>query len=109
MSIWERITDAATRVAHGESVGSLLGLRTSSAGDGVHPGTRQIAFTIGVIALGAKMAKVDGEVTRQEIEAFQSFFHVPVHEARNVARFFKLAKRDAAGFETYARQVAALF
>jgi DnaJ like chaperone protein len=34
---------------------------------------------------------------------------VPPGEERNVQRFFDLAKRDAAGFEPYARQVAALF
>ena len=70
---------------------------------------RQVGFTIGVIALGAKMAKVVGEVTRDEVEAFRSFFQVPPGEERNVERFFDLAKRDAAGFETYARQVARLF
>jgi len=74
-----------------------------------HPGLREIAFTIGVIALGAKMAKVDGDVTRAEVEAFRSFFQVPPDEEHNVERFFNLAKRDAAGFEPYARQVAALF
>ena len=109
MSIWARITDAVTRLAQGESLASLLGLGAAPGGDGSHPGTRQIAFTIGVIALGAKMAKVDGEVTRDEVEAFRSFFHVPPAEERNVERFFDLAKRDAAGFETYARQIAALF
>ncbi len=109
MSIWARITDAVTRLAHGEPLASLLGLGAAPSGDGSHPGTRQIAFTIGVIALGAKMARVDGEVTRDELEAFRSFFHVPPGEEANVERFFGLAKRDAAGFETYARQVAALF
>ena len=74
-----------------------------------HPGLRQIGFTVGVIALGAKMARVDGEVTGSEVEAFRSFFHVPQAEEKNVERFFNLAKRDSAGFETYARQVAALF
>jgi DnaJ like chaperone protein len=62
-----------------------------------------------VIALGAKMARVDGDVTHDEVEAFRSFFQVPPGEEKNVQRFFDLAKRDAAGFETYARQVAALF
>lgn len=71
--------------------------------------TRQIAFTIGVIALAAKMAKVDGVVTRREIDAFRSFFHVPPEEVANVGRFFDLAKRDTSGFEAYARQVAGLF
>src|SRR5512143_1788461 len=109
MSIWERITEFLTRLANGESLASLLGLGAPPANDGEHPGLRQIAFTIGVIALGAKMARVDGEVTYSEHEAFLSFFHVPPGEERNVERFFDLAKRDAAGFETYARQVADLF
>jgi len=109
MSIWARITDAVTRLAHGESLASLLGFSATPSSDGGHPGTRQIAFTIGVIALGAKMARVDGDVTHDEFEAFRTFFHVPEGEERNVERFFDLAKRDAAGFETYARQVAALF
>ena len=64
MSIWARITDAATRLAQGESLASLLGLGAAPGEDGSHPGTRQIAFTIGVIALGAKMAKVDRKSTR---------------------------------------------
>jgi DnaJ like chaperone protein len=62
-----------------------------------------------VIALGAKMARVDGEVSEPEVAAFRDFFQVPAGEERNVERFFNLAKRDAAGYETYARQLAALF
>jgi DnaJ like chaperone protein len=109
MTIWERIKDALGRLAAGESLASVLGLAAAAPADGSHPGLRQVAFTIGVIALGAKMARVDGEVTRDEVEAFRSFFQVPPGEERNVERFFDLAKRDAAGFETYARQVARLF
>ncbi len=109
MKIWQNIVDGVTRLANGESLASLLGLDSSPADDGTHPGLREIGFTIGVIALGAKMARVDGKVTPIEIEAFRSFFQVPPGEERNAERFFDLAKRDAAGFETYARQVAALF
>ncbi|HJQ60880.1 MAG TPA: TerB family tellurite resistance protein [Vineibacter sp.] len=71
--------------------------------------TQHIAFTIGVIALAAKMAKVDGVVTRREVDAFRSFFVVPPEEVERVGRFFDLAKRDPSGFEAYARQVAGLF
>ncbi|MCW5745919.1 MAG: TerB family tellurite resistance protein [Alphaproteobacteria bacterium] len=71
--------------------------------------TQHIAFTVGVIALAAKMAKVDGVVTRREIDAFRSFFHVPPEEVERVGRFFDLAKRASSGFEAYARQVAELF
>jgi DnaJ like chaperone protein len=108
MKIWDKIVEGVTRLANGESFGSLLGL-TSPADDGAHPGLRQIAFTIGVIALGAKMARVDGEVSETEVAAFRDFFQVPPGEERNVERFFNLAKRDIAGFETYARQLASLF
>ena len=62
-----------------------------------------------MIALGAKMAGADGQVSDVEIEAFRNFFQVPPGEEKNVERFFDLAKRDVAGFETYARQLAALF
>jgi DnaJ like chaperone protein len=113
MTIWERILDAAARLASGESLGVLLGLsqQTPDGGerDGEHPGLRQIGFTVGVIALGAKMARADGEVSDAEIQAFRNFFKVPPGEEKNVERFFNLAKRDVAGFESYAKQVAALF
>ena len=109
MRIWDRIVDAATRLAGGEPIGLLLGSSAPVADDGQHPGLRQIAFTIGVIALGAKMAGADGEVSDSELQAFREFFQVPPGEENNVERFFNLAKRDVAGFEVYAKQVAALF
>jgi DnaJ like chaperone protein len=128
MQIWGKIVGGTAGFAIGGPIAALLGVMAGHAVDHVldnrvssetamavprdpkdHPGLRQIAFTVGVIALGAKMAKVDGEVTRDEVEAFRSFFQVPESEEKNVERFFDLAKRDSAGFETYARQVAALF
>jgi DnaJ like chaperone protein len=109
MSIWDIIADKAAQLGIGGSIGALLGVGPAQADDGTHPGLRQIGFTIGVIALGAKMARVDGEVSDVEVAAFRAFFQVPPGEERNVERFFDLAKRDAAGFETYARQVADLF
>ena len=109
MSIWDIIADKAAQLGIGGSIGALLGVGPARADDGTHPGLRQIGFTIGVIALGAKMARVDGEVSDVEVAAFRAFFQVPPGEERNVERFFDLAKRDASGFETYAHQVANLF
>ena len=105
MRIWDKIVEGM----NGLGIAELLGLSSPPADDGGHPGLRQIGFTIGVIALGAKMARVDGEVSEAEVAAFRAFFQVPPGEEANVQRFFDLAKRDAGGFETYARQVAALF
>jgi DnaJ like chaperone protein len=67
-----------------------------------------VAFTVGVIALGAKMAKADGIVTRDEVMAFKEVFKVPDGEMKNVSRIFDLAKQDVVGYEAYAEQLASL-
>lgn len=133
MSIWTTILGGAAGFALGGPIGALLGALAGHAVDRLRedgdvarlpPGagpaadapaaderanTRRVAFTIGVIALGAKMAKADGVVTRNEVAAFREVFHVPPQEVKNVARVFDMAKRDTRGFETYARQIAGLF
>jgi DnaJ like chaperone protein len=70
---------------------------------------RHVAFTIAVIALGAKMARADGEVTRDEVAAFGEVFQVPPGEEEHVRLVFDLARRSTLGFETYARQVGRMF
>src|SRR5437667_10988299 len=68
-----------------------------------------VAFTIAVIALGAKMAKADGTVTRDEVAAFREVFQVPAEEDGHLRLVFDLARRSTAGFDSYARQVGRLF
>ena len=115
MSIWGKIIGGAAGFALGGPIGALLGGLAGHAVDRlaketeVGDGSKQIAFTIGVIVLGAKMAKADGVVTRDEVQAFREVFHVPPEEIRNVGRIFDIARKDSAGFEPYARQVARLF
>jgi DnaJ like chaperone protein len=104
MSVWTRLTQAVSQL--GDSIGGFL---SQLAQRRATPPEKSIAFTIGMIALGAKMAKADGVVTQDEIRAFRQVFHVPEQELAAVARVFDLAKRDVAGFETYARQIAKLF
>lgn len=70
MRIWDKIVEGM----NGLGIAELLGLSSPPADDGGHPGLRQIGFTIGVIALGAKMARVDGDVSESEVEAFRDFF-----------------------------------
>lgn len=70
---------------------------------------QQANFTIGVIVLGAKMAKADGRVTRAEIEAFKRVFQVSPAQEDNVGRLFNRARTSATGFEPYAFQLAHTF
>ncbi len=113
MSIWGKLAGAAAGLAIGGPIGALIGaLAGHYALDrkrSDESATKEIAFTIGVIALGAKMAKADGRVTRDEVSAFKEVFKVPPGEEKNVARVFNLAKQDVAGFEAYADQLAELF
>ena len=114
MSIWGKLAGAAAGLAVGGPIGALLGGvaghyaidRDQEQGG---PAENQVAFTVGVIALGAKMAKADGVVTVDEVNAFKEVFKVPEGEMKNVARIFNLAKQDVAGYEAYAEQLAAMF
>lgn len=87
------------------------GARPEWIGSGAVPDehSRQMAFSIGVIVLSAKLAKVDGAVSRSEINAFKEVFRVPPQEVKNVARIFDAARQDPTGFEPYAEQIARLF
>jgi DnaJ like chaperone protein len=114
MSIWGRLSGATSGFAEGAHMGGpVRGLLGALASHIVHHDSNnnaqhQIAFTIGVIALGAKMAKADGVVTRDEIIAFKEVFKVPEGEMENVSRVFNLAKQDVVGYEAYANQLASL-
>lgn len=102
MSIWSRIADALSALRQGESLSTVFErLRT--------PPQRSVAFAIAVIALGAKMAKADGLVTRDEVAAFREVFTIPTSEEKNAARVFNLARQDVAGFEEYATRIRKMF
>ena len=103
MTVWARISEAMTGI--GDSISGLIGL--GQVRD--QAPEKSVAFTIGMIALGAKMAKADGAVTDDEVRAFAQVFHVPEEDRPAVERVFNLAKQDIAGFESYAAQVAKLF
>jgi DnaJ like chaperone protein len=114
MSVWGKLAGAAAGLAIGGPIGALLGgvaghyvIDRDQEQDG--PAENQVAFTVGVIALGAKMAKADGIVTMDEVNAFKEVFKVPEGEMKNVARVFNLAKQDVSGYEAYAEQLATMF
>lgn len=102
MSIWSRISEALSALAKGEGLGAVFErLRVAPE--------RSVGFTIAVIALGAKMAKADGQVTRDEVSAFRRVFTIPKADEASAARVFNLARQDVAGFDAYARQIRAMF
>ncbi|MEM7176544.1 MAG: molecular chaperone DjiA [Pseudomonadota bacterium] len=102
MSVWSRIWDSISSLAKGEPLAAIFDFR-------VRRPEETVAFTIAVIALGAKMAKADGKVTRDEILAFKHVFHIPPEEERRAARVYNLARTEVAGFEIYASQMARMF
>jgi len=102
MSLWSRITQALSALTSGEGLAEVFDrLRT--------PPERSVAFAIAVIALGAKMAKADGQVTRDEVTAFREVFHINQQDEAGAGRVFNLARTDVAGFEDYATRIEAMF
>jgi len=102
MSIWSRIGEALAALANGEGLSAVFDkLRAAPE--------RTVAFTIAVIALGAKMAKADGLVTRDEVTAFREVFHIPPEDEPAAAKVFNLARQDIAGYEVYAQRIGAMF
>jgi DnaJ like chaperone protein len=121
MAIWGKILGGAAGLLVGGPLGALVGGLAGHAVDKIrqageeHDGetgmhhVKQVAFTIAVIALGAKMAKADGVVTREEIDVFKRVFRIPANEEKNVGRVFNMARKDTAGYEEYAAQVERMF
>ena len=106
MSIWGKIVCGAAGFALGGPLGALLGAVAGHVYDSSkrninenNDPTKQIGFTIAVIALGAKLAKADGIVTEAEILAFKRVFRVAPEEMNNVARVFNQARRSVSGYE----------
>ena len=102
MSIWSRISDALAALTSGQSLAQVFDQLRA-------PPERSVAFAIAVIALGAKMAKADGHVTRDEVTAFREVFHIAAKDEQGAARVFNLARQDVAGFEDYATRIHAMF
>ena len=125
MSIWGKIIGGTVGfIAMGGPLGAILGMaaghlldqslkaRATPAADGQAPPLgreeKQVAFTVAVVALAAKLAKADGQVTRDEVATLKRVFQLPDEAAPEVARIFNRVRTSPEGFEPYAHQIAAL-
>jgi DnaJ like chaperone protein len=96
MSFWRKIADLAVRnLDEAECPVCPPGL----------PG-EDPAFTTAVTALGAKLAKADGNAQASEFEAFAVVFQPEPGSAGAVRRLYQLARQTTRGFESYARRLA---
>ena len=116
MSVWGKIIGSTTGFALGGPLGALIGAIAGHAVDKYNKkklpeevALKQIGFTIGIIALSAKMAKADGKVSIEEVLAFKKQVSIPEREIKNVGRLWDQAKKSTDGFEIYASQLASLF
>lgn len=73
------------------------------------PDQRQAVFMSAVVILAAKLCKVDGHVTRDEIATFKRVFAMNERDAAGVGSLFNMAMADPGGYEPYARQIGELF
>lgn len=113
-SIWGKLGGAGIGLALGGPIGALLGgvaghvlVDREGAIFGRVP--RDVMFTMGLVALAAKMAKADGVVVDVEVAAFQQIVEVPEDEKERVRRLFELAMKTSDGFEAYAQQIGDAF
>ena len=130
MGYWGKIIGGVAGFAMGGPFGAMLGAALGHAADNgatpnlqflgpgarINParlaamlGGREQLFSFAVVVLSAKLAKSDGPVKREEIEAFKRLFRIPPESLRHVGRLFDQAREDAEGFEAYARELGQAF
>jgi len=100
MSLWQRILGAGARLFGPPPLGDGRG----QAGD-----IDQASVVAALVALGAKMAKADGQVSPEEVAAFKRVFKASPENEAIIGRFFDLARQTTLGFERYAAIVAKHF
>ena len=122
MSIWGKIIGGAAGFAIGGPLGAILGVMAGSAlGNklkykntnfnkiSIDHNQKQQIFALSIIVLSAKLAKSDGVVTKDEINAFKEKFRIPSSELPKVSKIFNEAKKTIYGYKQVAEQVGYLF
>ena len=72
-------------------------------------GSKEQLFAISVVVLAAKLAKCDGAVKREEIDAFKRLFRIPPESLREVGLLFDQARDSADDYRAFARRLGEAF
>ena len=116
MSIWGSLIGGFVGFSFagpiGALIGSMIGGRISSARrTGFQRGFAppQQVFAIALIILTAKLAKADGQVSKEELIAIKNKLKIPDNEIDQVKKIFNKAKEESLGYEPYAQQIAQIY
>jgi len=116
MSIWGSLIGGFVGFSFagpiGALIGSMIGGKISSvrrSGFQRNFASSQQVFAIALIILTAKLAKADGQVSKEELVAVKSKLKIPDHEIDQVGKIFNKAKEDTLGYELYAQQIAQIY
>ena len=116
MSIWGSLLGGVIGFSLGGPFGALLGSFlggkisniSSSNTFGNQQNSQQI-FALSLIILSAKLSKVDGRVSKEELIAVKEKLQIPDSEIDQVAKIFNKAKDESTGYEPYAKQISEIF
>jgi len=100
MSLWHDIYSAGAR---------LFGPPIRPDLDGIPGQIQNGRVAAALVGLGAKMAKADGQVRTEDIEAFKRVFQGSTENDAGIARFFDLARQTTLGYQRYAKIIARKF
>ena len=119
MSIWGKIIGGTAGFALGGPLGAIIGMmiggsfdrsaRKFSSSNQISQQQKQNVFALCIIVLSAKIAKADGQVTKDEIYTFKEKFNIQAEEMSEVSKIFNEAKKSSFGFKNIADQVGNLF
>jgi DnaJ like chaperone protein len=122
LGVWGKILGGVGGFLTGGPLGAVVGAALGHAADEganrIGPGAADLAaflgnketlFAISVIVLSAKLAKADGPVKRQEIDAFKAMFRIPPQNLREVGEMFDKAREDSDGWEPFAERLGEAF
>ncbi len=103
MSIWSQLSQLAHRAFDPPDQPVAMSL----PGDfSCGPDPDDVGFTAAVVGLGAKLAKADGLVTRDEVKMFARVFRAAPADEASIRRVFDIARQTVLGYENYARRIA---